>query len=182
MNQQLIFTNSPAEALNELLCQLKPSKVFLLADENTAQFCLPTFEGIGEQIIIPAGEGNKDLLVMQYVWQALSQGGATRSSLLVNVGGGMVCDLGGFAASTFKRGIRFVNIPTTLLAAVAASVGGKTGINFNGLKNEVGTFTEPSASIISTTFFSTLPAAEMLSGYGEMLKHELLNCNSALSS
>lgn len=125
-------------------------------------------------ITIPAGDVNKGLDSLSHVWRELSDHGATRRSLLFNVGGGMVTDLGAFAASTFKRGIRFVNIPTTLLAAVDASVGGKTGINFNGLKNEVGTFTEADEVIISTLFFNTLPAAELRSGYAEMLKHAFL--------
>ena len=109
------------------------------------------------------------------VWKQLGEGGGTRRSLLVNLGGGMVTDLGGFAASTFKRGIKFINIPTTLLSSVDAAVGGKTGINFNGLKNEVGVFNEADAVIISTMPLYTLPIEEVKSGFAEMLKHGLLS-------
>ena len=108
------------------------------------------------------------------MWEALGNGGASRHSLLICLGGGMITDLGGFAAATFKRGITFVNIPTTLLAMVDAAVGGKTGINFNGLKNEVGVFREAETVIIDTQFLRTLDAQNLRSGYAEMLKHALL--------
>ena len=111
---------------------------------------------------------------MSHVWTALQQGGATRHSLLINLGGGMVTDLGGFAASTFKRGIDFINIPTTLLAMVDASVGGKTGINYGGLKNEIGVFSESRFVILDTEFLDTLDAENLRSGYAEMLKHGLI--------
>ena len=109
------------------------------------------------------------------VWKHLSEGGATRHTLLINIGGGMVTDLGGFAASTFKRGINYINIPTTLLSMVDASVGGKTGINFLGLKNEVGVFNNAASVILDTEFLKTLDVENMLSGYAEMLKHGLIN-------
>ena len=126
-------------------------------------------------ITIPAGDEHKNLTSLSHVWQQLQQGGATRHSLMVCLGGGMVTDLGGFAASTFKRGIAFINIPTTLLAMVDASVGGKTGINFCGLKNEVGVFSEAQAVIICTRFLQTLDMQNVLSGYAEMLKHGLIS-------
>lgn len=118
---------------------------------------------------------HKDINQVIAVWQALADHGATRHSCLINLGGGMVTDLGGFAASTFKRGIDFINIPTTLLAMVDASVGGKTGINFNGLKNEVGVFNDSRYVILSTQFLSTLDHENLCSGYGEMLKHALIS-------
>ncbi len=111
---------------------------------------------------------------MEKIWTFLSQQGADRKSLLVNIGGGMLTDLAGFAASTFKRGIPFVNIPTTLLSQVDASVGGKTGFNFNGLKNEIGTFREPLAVLLHTDFLKTLDRANLLSGFAEMVKHGLI--------
>ena len=116
-------------------------KVFVLTDDNTYKCCLPVIKDVesvkdATVITIPSGDDNKNLESVSHVWQELSRGGATRHSLLVNVGGGVVTDLGGFAAGTFKRGIRYINIPTTLLSMVDASVGGKTGINFEGLKNE----------------------------------------------
>jgi len=107
-------------------------------------------------------------------WEALQLGGATRHSLLINLGGGMVTDLGGFAASTFKRGINFINIPTTLLAMVDASVGGKTGVNFGGLKNEIGVFSEADVVLLNTEWLKTLDTANIRSGYAEMLKHGLI--------
>ena len=114
---------------------------------------------------------------LAHVWEALQQGGATRHSCMVNLGGGMVTDLGGFAASTFKRGIDFINIPTTLLAMVDASVGGKTGVNFGGLKNEVGVFANSKVVFLSTQFLSTLDVDNIKSGYAEMLKHGLISNN-----
>ena len=126
-------------------------------------------------ITIPATDTNKNLESLALVWDALSKGGATRHSLLINLGGGMVTDLGGFAAATFKRGIDFINIPTTLLAMVDASVGGKTGVNFNGLKNEIGVFADARFVIVSTLFLDTLDMPNLCSGYAEMLKHGLIN-------
>ena len=125
-------------------------------------------------ITIQSGDAHKDLTTLTQVWTTLSEQHATRHSCLLNVGGGMVTDLGGFAASTFKRGIAFVNLPTTLLAMIDASVGGKTGINFMGLKNEIGAFCEPRAVLIDSTFLKTLDARNLRSGYAEMLKHALI--------
>ena len=125
-------------------------------------------------ITIQPGDARKDLTTLTQVWTTLSEQHATRHSCLLNVGGGMVTDLGGFAASTFKRGIAFVNLPTTLLAMIDASVGGKTGINFMGLKNEIGAFCEPRAVLIDSTFLKTLDARNLRSGYAEMLKHALI--------
>ena len=127
-------------------------------------------------ITIPAGDTSKGLESVSHVWSELQRMGATRHSLLINLGGGMVTDLGGFAASTFKRGISFINIPTTLLSMVDASVGGKTGINFGGLKNEIGVFSNANSVILDTTFLQTLDEENILSGYAEMLKHGLIDC------
>ena len=123
----------------------------------------------------PADDTHTNLESLSSVWMALSRNGATRKSFLVNLGGGMVTDLGAFAASTFKRGIAFVNVPTTLLGAVDAAVGGKTGINFNGLKNEIGVFNSARSVVIGTEFFHTLSSENLLSGYAEMLKHGLIS-------
>ena len=124
--------------------------------------------------IAPSDEA-KNISTLSNVWSALQEGGASRHSLMVNLGGGMVTDLGGFAASTFKRGMAYINIPTTLLAQVDASVGGKTGINFGGLKNEIGVFNCASSVILSSAFLRTLDKENLLSGYAEMLKHGLLS-------
>ena len=176
----LKFTNHVGRELDSLIVEMNPDKVFILVDTISGNEVLPRLQMLSEKsgkahvISIQHGDTNKNLDSLSKVWQELSDNGATRNSLLVNAGGGVVTDLGAFAASTFKRGIRFINIPTTLLAAVDASVGGKTGINFNGLKNEIGTFRNADAVIISTLFFNTLPLTELKSGYAEMIKHALL--------
>ncbi len=157
----------------------QPDKVFVLTDEHTRLFCLPLLNALKKEkteiISIKAGEKHKTLETLSGVWQTLSEKDATRHSLLLNLGGGMVSDLGGFAAATFKRGIRYLNIPTTLLAMVDASVGGKTGINFNGLKNEIGAFAPAKNVFIYTEFLKTLDSENLLSGYAEMLKHGLIS-------
>ncbi len=173
--QQLIFTNEVRPALNRLIEAAAPDRVALACDSNTRPIAASLAPAGADLIEIPAGDINKNLTSLSSVWEHLSRGGFTRRSLLVNVGGGMVTDLGGFAAATFKRGIRFINVPTTLLGAVDAAVGGKTGINFLDLKNEIGAFCEADAVIISTRFFATLPAAELRSGFAEMLKHGLIS-------
>lgn len=126
-------------------------------------------------IVIKPTDTHKNLDTIAHVWQEMQNGGATRHSLLVNLGGGMVTDLGGFAASTFKRGVKFINIPTTLLSMVDASVGGKTGINFGGLKNEIGVFNNADAVILDTEFLKTMDNDNLCSGYAEMIKHGLIN-------
>lgn len=188
MAQKLIFTNLVVEAIDQLVDSLGAPSVFVLVDTNTDTYVLPLLKSQSQavknaQIItIPAGDEHKSIESMQTIWNGLSQNGATRSSVVINVGGGMVTDIGGFAASTFKRGVRFINLPTTLLGAVDAAVGGKTGINFNGLKNEIGVFSEAEAVIISTIFFNTLPQQQVLSGYAEMLKHGLLDDKDTLAA
>lgn len=183
----LIFTNNVSEALDNIVAERKPSQVFVHVDTNTAKFVMPiltaTSDVVANAKVIesPSGDTNKTLESLQSVWQQLSEAGATRSGLFINIGGGVISDLGGFAAATFKRGMNVVNIPTTLLGAVDASVGGKTGINFNGLKNQIGVFNEPDAVIISTIFFETLTRLEKLSGYAEMIKHALLKDSKTLA-
>lgn len=175
----LIFTKKPGE---ELLTYWetagKPQTIFV-TDSNTCaltrKLALTGLLADCPVITVPAGDENKNLESLTHIWKELQTHNATRKSLIVNIGGGMITDLGGFAAATFKRGLRFVNIPTTILAAVDAATGGKTGINFAGLKNEIGCFRNADHVIISDIFYSTLPAPERLSGYGEMLKHALLS-------
>lgn len=187
MKQKLIFTNLIGEALDDLVAELGNPQTVIVADSNTAKFVLPYLVNESQAaanaqvITIKSGEPNKNLTELSSLWQSLQNLEATRSTVVVNLGGGLVSDMGGFAAATFKRGMRCINIPTTLLAAVDASVGGKTGINFNGLKNQIGTFTEPVAAIISTTYFNSLPQHEILSGYAEMLKHGLLENRDVLA-
>lgn len=179
-SQELIFTNNVGEAIDSIVGKCNPSKVFVLVDVNTASFVLPRLQALSESvagatvITTKAGDMHKNLDSTQAIWKRLGQEGATRHSLLINVGGGVVTDMGAFAAATFKRGISFINVPTTLLGAVDASVGGKTGINFGTLKNEIGVFRQADAVIVSTLFFNTLTSEELRSGYAEMLKHALL--------
>lgn len=173
MRQEIIYTSAPGAAVRGAVAGC--DRLFLLADENTQRCCAPLLEfGDAVPVVIPSTDAHKTLPTLSSVWTALSEGGATRHSALVNLGGGMVTDLGGFAAATFKRGIRFVNVPTTLLAMVDAAVGGKTGINFGGCKNEIGVFREAAAVVVDTSFLSTLDAENLRSGYAEMLKHALL--------
>ncbi len=158
-------------------------KLFITVDENTKIHCLPMikeFDLLKDAHIIEtkSGEENKSPEMLVHIWQKLSENNADRNSVLINLGGGMLCDLGGFAASTFKRGIRFIHIPTTLLSQVDASVGGKLGINFNGLKNEVGLFKSPDVVFISSLFLKTLDNENMLSGFSEMIKHALIYSDS----
>ncbi len=186
MKQKLIFSNLVGEITDGLVAQAGNPRVIIVVDSNTGKLVLPRLASSSKSassadiICIEAGDSNKNLGALTEIWQRLSDLEATRKDLLINLGGGMVCDIGGFAAATFKRGMRCINIPTTLLAAVDASVGGKTGINFNGLKNQIGTFSEPLAAIISTIYFDTLPEKELLSGYAEMLKHGLLQSRETL--
>ena len=180
MQQQIIISNDIEHDLATSVAESEHDRVFVLTDDTTHECCLPKVAALLTQydavpITIPHGDQHKTLAALGDVWTALQQGGATRHSLLINLGGGMVTDLGGFAAATFKRGINFINIPTTLLAMVDAAVGGKTGINFGGLKNEVGAFADARFVIINTCFLDTLDAENLCSGYAEMLKHALIS-------
>lgn len=180
-HQDLIFTNDVASHIDALVAKYSPSKMFVLVDENTQKLVLPQLSKASSaidnasEIAIKAGDTNKNIESLSHIWAQLVEGGATRKSMLINLGGGVITDIGGFAGATFKRGIRFINVPTTLLSAVDAAVGGKTGINFNGFKNEIGAFCEAEAVIISTCFFASLSNEELLSGYAEMLKHGLIS-------
>lgn len=164
------------------------SKVFILTDENVAPFWLPEVAywldcEKAVDIIVKASEQYKTLQTVQRVWKTLLKHNADRNALIINLGGGTISDLGGFAASTYKRGIKFINIPTTLLAMVDAAIGGKTGIDFGGAKNQIGTFSEAEEVLIKPDFLITLPQRELLSGLAEMLKYgfvadaNLLNAN-----
>ncbi len=179
MQRVIISTNLEVE-LTTAINDCEHDRIFILTDENTNRLCLPLVKDFacleGARVItIPADDTNKGLESVSHVWEELQKGGASRHSLLVNLGGGMVTDLGGFAASCFKRGINFINIPTTLLSMVDASVGGKTGVNFGGLKNEIGVFNDSRYVILSTLFLATLDDENIRSGYAEMLKHGLIS-------
>jgi len=176
MKQEIVYTHDAAAAM-KALPTADYDRVFLLTDRTTHALCRPRLQLADSDvrdIVIEAGDAHKDLDALVGVWNALQAGGASRHSLLVCLGGGMVSDLGGFAAATFKRGIDFVNVPTTLLAMVDAAVGGKTGINFNDFKNEIGAFKEARRVVIDTNFLRTLDDENLRSGFAEMLKHSLL--------
>ncbi|MFH1005187.1 MAG: 3-dehydroquinate synthase [Bacteroidota bacterium] len=158
----------------------KYSKIIFLVDENTKKYCLPIiYKSVPalnktSVISIKSGEKHKNIITCAAIWKALSDNKADRKSLLINLGGGVISDIGGFAASVFKRGIDFINIPTTLLAMVDASVGGKTGINFNGIKNEIGFFSFPKIVFIHPIFLKTLNKRHLVSGFAEVIKHGLI--------
>lgn len=178
--QNIIISKDLCQSLTQAIDEVKHDLLFVLCDETTERLCLPVISDFecmrGAQLItIPATDTHKTLESLSHVWSELQRMGATRHSLMVNLGGGMVTDLGGFAASTFKRGIPYINIPTTLLSMVDASVGGKTGINFGGLKNEIGVFNNARSVILDTTFLRTMDHENICSGYAEMLKHGLIN-------
>ena len=156
------------------------SSLFLLVDTHTQEFCLPGFvsqTGLTqlEVLVMEAGEEHKTLQTCENLWNQLSERGADRNSALINLGGGVVTDLGGFVACTFKRGIDFYNLPTTLLSMVDASVGGKTGIDLGALKNQIGIIKEPKQVLIDAQWLQTLPQEELRSGFAEMLKHGLIS-------
>jgi 3-dehydroquinate synthase len=175
----IIFGNIYLE-LNDFLSQQSYDLIFLFVDSNSHEHCLPTLLGEMETSVpmevieIPPGEENKDLEIVAQIWQTLTELGGTRKSLFINLGGGVITDMGGFIASTFKRGIDFINIPTTLLSMVDASVGGKTGIDFGGLKNQIGSFAMPQLTLIDAAFLETLEEREFQSGMAEILKHGLI--------
>jgi 3-dehydroquinate synthase len=167
-------------SLVDVLDKYKGATKLLIADENTSEACLSylitNFDALSkaEVVILPVGEENKSLEIVGNVWDILSEYGVTRHDLIINVGGGLVTDMGGFIASCYKRGLDFINVPTSLLGMVDASIGGKTGVNLGDFKNQIGVFNDPVAVYIDTIFLSTLPEEEMLSGYAEMLKHGLI--------
>ena len=174
------YLDQDFRALNYYVQQLQPSKIFILVDENTHEYCLPWLltnleTDIAFEIIeIEAGEDNKTIETATQLWEILAEFEADRKSLLINLGGGVITDLGGFVASTYKRGIKFINIPTSLLAMCDASIGGKTGIDHQYLKNIVGTFAVAERIFLFPEFLKTLPFRELRSGFAEMLKHGLI--------
>ncbi len=175
-----IISENLIDELNQAIGNQDSRNIFILTDTNTQKLCLPTVlksDKLKEShlICIPSGDEHKNIDSAVIIWKYLSEHGANRKSLLINVGGGMITDIGGFAASTFKRGIRYINISTSVLGAVDAATGGKTGINFLGLKNEIGVFSPADKVIINIDFFKTLDIENIRSGYAEMVKHALID-------
>lgn len=179
--QGSVYCNQGAwKELQKHLDIMNPSKIFVLVDENTEELCLPHFSdnaGIKdfELLRISAGEAQKNINSCLELWNSLSLKGADRQSLLINLGGGVVTDMGGFVACTYQRGIRFINIPTSLLSMVDASVGGKTGVDLGVLKNQIGIIKNPEAVVIDTNFLKTLAENELLSGLAEVIKHGFIH-------
>lgn len=168
--------------LNEfLLLNFSNSKIIVLVDENTNQYCFQTLQfhvdclKDVEIIEVPSGESTKSLEICNQLWTILSEYNINRTDLLINLGGGVISDLGGFISSTYKRGISFLNIPTSLLSIVDASIGGKVGVDFNGLKNQIGSFVNPSAVFIIPSLLDTLPKRDLINGFAEVIKHALIS-------
>jgi len=185
--QSVVICSNLKTELQDFLSSLTYNKLFILTDTNTREKCLPVLSdipAINNAIVLTVGSGdvNKNLQQLASIWEHLSNNGASRDSVLLNLGGGMITDMGGFAGATFKRGIRTINVPTTLMASVDAAVGGKTGINFNGLKNEIGSFYPPECVFIDSGFLRTLDRDNLLSGYAEMIKHALISSKEIYSS
>lgn len=174
------FQENAYSKLNQYLEENSHSTLFILVDENTNEHCLPKLMGVLatdaviEIVEIESGEINKNLDTCVNLWNVLTELGADRKSVMINLGGGVITDMGGFVASAYKRGIRFINIPTTLLSMVDASVGGKTGVDLGVLKNQIGFFSDPEMVLIDIDFLETVPAEEIISGTAEVIKHGLI--------
>ncbi len=176
----VFYSDTAYEEINSFLLNNNPSAIFIIVDSNTQEYCLPRMlpqlitNSQVEIIEMEDGEENKNIDTCTGIWDALSELGADRKCLIINLGGGVVTDLGGFIASTYKRGVKYINIPTTLLAMVDASVGGKTGVDLGYLKNQIGVISQPEMVLIDSTYLETLSPAEMRSGLAEILKHGLI--------
>ncbi len=173
----IIIGDHALERLSPLIQQHNPSQIMVFADTHTHMFCYPIFKEFlpsHELYVIPPGEIHKKLSTCQKMWEVLTQKGFDRKALVINLGGGVLGDMGGFVAATYKRGISFIQIPTTLLSQVDASVGGKLGIDFHALKNHIGIFQNPEAVLIYPPFLNTLPKEELISGFAEVVKHHLI--------
>ncbi len=181
-----IYPSDKLSEVQELISKYDPNHCYLLFDSNTIEFCDPIVRRLFpelascQRIIIPAGDQYKTLEKATTIWDFLIENGASRNALLINIGGGMITDIGGFCAANYKRGIDFINIPTSLLGMVDASVGGKTGINFKNVKNQLGAYADAKSVFIHPDFLNTLPRNELHSGLAEMIKHLLLSEEKAL--
>lgn len=184
-NSKILITEDPDSDLEQTIREIDPDKIFVIVDRNTKKYCLPLLPKLKtnkkvQLIETGQGEKNKNLESVVHIWNDLTVNLAGRNSLIINLGGGLLSDVGGFAASTFKRGIQFINIPTTLLSMVDASVGGKVGVNFTHIKNHIGVFNSPGVVFISSSFLKTLPERHLYAGWAEMIKHGLIYSPSHL--
>ncbi len=175
--EKIVFSSNIAQDLFRYLETRKFSQIGVVADSETVRLCYPLVKTqlpSHQLYSFPAGEIHKNLETCTEIWKWMTECGFDRKAILINIGGGVTGDMGGFCASTYKRGIRFINLPTTLLSQVDASVGGKLGVDFMGYKNHIGVFTTPEAVLISDEFLNTLPKSELRSGYAEVIKHGLI--------
>ncbi|MEM6317303.1 MAG: 3-dehydroquinate synthase [Bacteroidota bacterium] len=175
-----IFVGDIFPALLDFLAKKNYAKIALVVDTNTEKYCLPVLQKYLDTtnfllITVPEGELHKTINTTQMIWKKMMDFGLGRRDLCINLGGGVIGDMGGFAASTYKRGIDFIQIPTTLLSQVDASIGGKLGIDFNQVKNSVGVFANPKAVFVDSVFHKTLPSGELRSGFAEIVKHSLID-------
>lgn len=176
-DNNIVITKDVASELRDKLSGLQPSKIAVLVDENTSEHCFPLIQSVLPEayvIEIKSGEENKILETCEYIWSQLTEYKFDRKGLVINLGGGVIGDMGGFCAATYKRGLHFFQLPTTLLSQVDASVGGKLGVDFFGFKNHIGLFKIPDTVIIDTQFLKTLLPAEVKSGFAEIIKHCLI--------
>jgi 3-dehydroquinate synthase len=176
MNQSVVIAPI-GESLPDFLSSKQYSKIVVIADNNTKRYCYPILKGFLPKhsvVTVPSGESNKTLATCEKIWEAMTKEELDRHALVINVGGGVIGDMGGFCAAVYKRGIDFIQVPTTLLSQVDASVGGKLGIDFQGFKNHLGVFNIPKSVLIDPVFLKTLPEREMRSGFGEVIKHCLI--------
>lgn len=174
----ICFSADPGKDLNEFISTDQYTSITVLMDENTRKHCYPIIEkklSPHEVIIIPSGEEHKNITTCTAIWQRMTDLKMDRHSLMIVLGGGVLGDMGGFCAATYKRGIDFVLVPTTLLAQVDASIGGKLGIDFNSFKNHIGVFQLPALTLLHSGFLKTLPARELRSGFAEVIKHVLIS-------
>jgi len=178
LETKIIITEDITNDLTKILSNYAEDKIYVLLDENTEKYCFPLIANVFANkpniVKIQSGEEMKNIDTAMDIWNYLSKNGSDRKSLIINLGGGVISDLGGFVASSFKRGINFINIPTTLLAQIDAAIGGKNGINFNNLKNEIGFFSSPKYILIASEFLKTLESRQIIAGFAEMLKHSLI--------
>jgi 3-dehydroquinate synthase len=175
--ENIVISNNNTEKVQDYIKRGQFSKIGVLVDENTHKLCYPLLQlYLPEHTVleIKSGEENKNIQTCNQIWQWMTDEEFDRKSLLINLGGGVICDMGGFCAGTFKRGIKFINFPTTLLSQVDASVGGKLGVDFNGFKNHIGLFLEPEMVFINSRFLQTLDKREIRSGFAEIIKHSLI--------
>ena len=184
-NSKIIIEPNLLSPINSTFSKIQPEKIFVIVDSNTYKYCFPQLKEILQQknifvLTIGQGEKNKNLDTVLKIWDFLQANKCERDSLIINMGGGILLDIGGFAAATYQRGVKFINIPTTLLSMVDASIGGKLGFNFKGIKNQIGLFQSPEFVIINPSFIKTLDKRQIFAGWGEMLKHGLIHSQEHL--